>query len=112
VTFTTSKYQSVRAGFEFIPNRNDIRYYLRTCSYRVGAYWKREYYRVNGNTVDAYGLTLGMTLPVFRWYNGISVGVDLGQRGSLKGDMTRERYVNFVVGFNIHDLWFVKPRYE
>lgn len=114
VAFSTTRSQSVRAGFEFIPNRNDIRYYLRTCSYRMGGYWKREYYKLDGNTVDAFGVTFGMTLPIVRRdrYNGLTLGVDLGQRGSLTGNMTRERYVNFVIGFNIHDLWFIKPRYD
>lgn len=110
--FTSSVSQSFRAGFEIVPNRNDIRYYLRRCAYRAGVYYDQSYYRFNGNSVDAVGLTLGVTLPVFRLYNGISIGVDLGQRGSMRNDMVRERYVNFTVGFNIHDLWFHKPRYE
>lgn len=111
-TFSTTFSQSFKAGFEIVPNRNDIRYYMRRCSYRVGAYYDRDYYKLNGHTVNSYGLTFGMTLPVFRWYNGISIGVDLGQRGSKDNNMIRERYAMLVVGFNIHDIWFQKPKYE
>ena len=58
-------------------------------------------------------ITLGITLPVFRWYNGITLGVDIGQRASTKNpDMIRERYANFVIGFNIHDIWFRKVQYQ
>lgn len=110
--FTSSVSHSVRAGFEIVPNRNDIRYYLRRCAYRAGAYYDTSYYLFDGNVVNSFGITLGVTLPVFRWYNGITVGVDLGQRGSLRNGMVRERYVSFSVGFNIHDLWFQKPRYN
>lgn len=110
--FTSSVSQSFRAGFELVPNRNDIRYYLRRCAYRAGVYYDRSYYMFNGNSVNAVGLTLGVTLPVFRLYNGISIGVDLGQRGSMRNMMVRERYATISVGFNIHDLWFHKPRYE
>lgn len=110
--FTTSVSQSFRAGFELVPNRNDIRYYMRTCAYRAGVYYDQAYYRFGGNRVDAVGITLGMTLPVFRLYNGLTVGVDFGQRGNLRGGLVRERYVSFSIGFNIHDLWFHKPRYE
>jgi len=110
--FEASVYQSFRAGFEIVPNRNDIRYYLRKCAYRAGIYYDREYYRYNGYNVDAMGITLGVTLPVFRFYNGISLGVDFGQRGRMQGDLVRERYVKFSIGFNIHDIWFQKPRYE
>ena len=110
--FSTSLSESFRVGFEFIPNRNDIRYYLRRVAYRGGMYYNKEYYKYSGNRIDAYGLTFGVTLPVFRWYNGVTVGVDVGRRGRLVGEMTRETYAKLVVGFNIHDIWFVKPRYE
>ena len=110
--FTSTVSHSVRAGFEIVPNRNDIRYYLRRCAYRAGAYYDTSYYLFDGNVVNSFGITLGVALPVFRWYNGITLGVDLGQRGSLRNNMVRERYVSFAIGFNIHDLWFQKPRYN
>lgn len=115
-TFTSSVSQSFRAGFEFIPNRNDIRYYFKRCSYRGGLYYDQDYMLVNGCRIDSYGLTLGITLPVFRWYNGLSLGVDIGRRGSAKTsggvNMIMENYCKFVIGFNIHDIWFQKPRYN
>ncbi len=110
--FSTTFSQSVRAGFEYIPNRNDIRYYLRRSAYRMGAYYDKSYFKLDGNTINSFGLTFGVTLPVFRLYNGLTLGVDLGQRGSVSGNMTRERYMSFSVGFNIHDIWFRKQRYE
>ena len=110
--FTTTVSNSFRAGFEIVPNRNDIRYYLRRCAYRAGVYYDQAYYKLDGNNVNSVGLTLGMTLPVFKWYNGISLGVDLGQRASKRNNMIRERYATFTVGFNIHDIWFQKPRYN
>ena len=117
MNFTGAVSQSFRAGFEIVPNRNDIRYYMRRCAYRAGVYLDQEYYKVNGNHVNTYGLTLGVTLPVFRWYNGISVGVDFGQRAYNpkhynNKNIIREQYVAFNLGFNIHDIWFQKPRYN
>ena len=117
MNFTSAVSQSFRAGFEIVPNRNDIRYYLKRCAYRAGAYFDQEYYKVNGNHVYTYGITLGVTLPVFRWYNGLSIGVDFGQRAynprySNNYSMIREQYVAFNIGFNIHDIWFQKPRYN
>lgn len=110
--FTSTVSHSIRGGFEIVPNRNDIRYYLKRCAYRAGVYYDTSYYLFDGNMVNSLGITLGVTLPVFRWYNGITLGVDFGQRGSLRNNMVRERYVSFAIGFNIHDLWFQKPRYN
>lgn len=114
--FSATTAQSVRAGFSYVPNRNDIRYYRRRVTYRAGAYWDQAYYKVDGNSINAFGLTFGATLPVFSnrmgVTNGLTVGVDIGQRGSTAGNLVRERYINFNIGLNLLDIWFLKPRYD
>ena len=110
--FSASAAQSLRAGFAIVPNRNDIRYYRKRITYRAGAYWDQASCKLDGNVINAVGVTFGATLPVFTWSNGLTLGVDFGQRGSLKGNMVRERYVNFNIGINIFDIWFLKPKYN
>ena len=110
--FSASVAETYRAGFEIVPNRNDIRYYMNHVAYRVGAYHKKEYYLLSGHPVASTGLTFGVTLPIVNGYNGLTLGVDLGQRGALSGEMIRERYVNFSIGFNLFDIWFRKYQYD
>lgn len=109
--FSSSAAQSFRAGMEWTPNRNDIRYFLRRCTYRMGAFFDQSYYLVDGKHVNSVGITLGMTVPVFRYYNGISIGLELGQRG-LAADQIKERFIGVNVGFNLFDIWFQKPMYD
>lgn len=113
--FTTSVADSYRLGFEIVPNRNDVRSYMMRVAYRVGAYHKNEYYLLDGKKVASTGITLGVTLPIYLdrlgRNNGITLGVDFGQRGSLSGEQIRERYVNFSIGFNFYDIWFRKTQY-
>ena len=113
--FTTTVSQSFRAGFEFVPNRNDIRHYLRRCTYRGGFYYDKAYYKLDGHNVNSMGVTLGLTLPIendYRKYNGITFGIDLGQKASARDKMIMERYAMFVISFNIHDIWFIKNQYN
>ena len=110
--FTTGVSQSLRAGVEFIPNPTDIRYYYKHIAYRAGVYYTKEYFSVSGNEIYSKGITLGATLPVFRWNNGLTIGMEIGQRGSLKNNMVRETYVGFSLGVNLYDIWFQQPRYE
>ena len=110
--FSAGRSHSFRAGFEITPNRNDIRYAYKTFTYRAGAYYDREYYLLGGAAIDAFGLTLGITIPVSSGYNGFTFGLDIGQRGSVEDSRVRERYIGFNVGFNIFDIWFRKHRYE
>ena len=111
VTFSQSVGQAVRAGVAFTPNRNDIRYFMKRCTYRMGAYFDQSYYTVDGAHVNAVGITLGMTVPVFRGYNGITVGLDFGRRG-LATSQVKETYFGFNLGFNVFDIWFQKRPYE
>jgi hypothetical protein len=111
-SFDTRVSQAFRAGFEIVPNRNDIRYYYKRCTYRVGAFYENSNFAVDGNQIKDIGLTFGASLPVFRYYNAVTFAVGLGQRSSGVDQLIRERYVNFTVGFNFHDMWFQKFTYR
>lgn len=104
--------ESFRAGFEIVPNRYDIRYYHKRMTYRGGVYYDKSYISFNGKQVESMGITFGTTLPIYRWYNAVSVAVDMGQRGSQQNQLVRERYINFMVNINLHDVWFVKYLYD
>lgn len=111
--FSTGVRNSIRAGLEFVPNRNDIRYYYKKITYRAGAYYNDGYFTVGGNKVAQRGITLGATLPVFRWYNGLTVAVDFGKTGSSRPEgMVQEKYVKFTIGVNLFDIWFQQQRYD
>lgn len=104
--------QSYRLGFELVPNKYDIRYYHKRMAYRLGAYYDQSYISFNGKQVDSFGLTFGTSLPIYKWYNAVSIAVDMGQRGMKREQLVRERYINFIVNINLHDIWFVKFRYD
>ena len=110
--FAAARMQAFRGGFEFTPNRYDMRYWYKHITYRAGAYHEKSYYSFNGHQVAATGLTFGISFPVFRYFNSVNLGVDIGQRGSLTDNLVRERYFKFVVSFALHDIWFLKPMYE
>ena len=115
VDFTTGVAQNFRAGFELTPNRYDVRsgfgHFLRRLTYRGGAYREVSYLMLSGSPVAATGVTLGVGIPVFRYYNSINLGVEFGQRGTLDNNLIRERYFLFTISFNLHDIWFIKPMY-
>lgn len=110
--FKSTISEAYRFGMEFVPNRTDIRYYLKKVAYRAGAYYKKDYYLLDGQGINSVGITLGATLPIYKWYNGLTIGIDFGQRGSMADNLIRERYINFSIGVNIFDIWFQKYQYD
>ena len=111
-SFDNSVRESFKLGFEYVPGISDVRYYHKRIAYRAGAYYNDEYYTVAGRPVNTAGITLGATLPVFRWYNGLSISLDIGQRGPFSGSLVRENYFKISVGVNLFDIWFQQPRYD
>lgn len=87
---------------------------MKRCSYRIGGYYNVEYYRYKNMPISSYGITLGITMPVFRWLNGITVGVDLGRRTPMGSDnmKIKENYLGVNVSLNVFDIWFIKPQYQ
>lgn len=112
VDFKTSASSQIKVGFEYTPNRYDIRYYLKRISYRAGFYYENSYMNINGNNIKSTGITLGANLPIYTLHNAVGLAVDMGQRGSLKNNLVRERYVMFIINIHLHDIWFQKFRYD
>ena len=118
VNFSTGVAESYNVGFEIIPNRYDVRYYMRTWTYRIGAYHKNQYIMIDGKQVSTNGITLGFSMPVYNRRTSVAFSVDLGQT-SLAGAAgptvpgnVRERYVKFSMGLNLYDIWFQKVLYN
>ena len=106
---TASSYY--KAGFEFTPNKYDIRYYMKRVTYRVGAYYEQSYLKIGGNQINAAGVTVGMSLPIHKMSNAVNVALDLGQKGSTKNNLIRERYIKFILNVSLYDIWFIKYKY-
>lgn len=112
ISFTPVVSNAFKLGFEYIPNRYDIRYYTKRITYRGGLYYENTYMKVADKQINAMGITLGATLPILRLNNGVGFSVDMGQRGSIKNNLVRERYIMFNINFSLQDIWFIKYRYD
>lgn len=112
VSFEPSLSNTFKVGFEYTPNRYDVRYYFRRVTYKGGAYYEKSYISVGGNQVNSVGLTLGVNLPIYR-YNTVGLAFDMGQRGSLKNNLVKENYLMFIINIGLLDnSWFRKYKYD
>lgn len=112
IDFAPALARKYKVGFELTPNRYDVRYFMNRVTYRIGAYYDQSYISIGGRQITAEGITLGFGVPVFRYYNAISVGLDFGRRGTLEDNLVRENYFKINVSFNLHDIWFIKTLYQ
>ena len=114
---------TIKVGFEYTPNRMDVRHYLKRWSYRVGFRYGTFYQTFQGKTLPQYAVTAGFGMPIrFLGRSSLDFGVEFGQRGdnsSLRVDnrqigLVRPRYVKFSVGLTLfgEDQWFVRYKYD
>lgn len=106
----------VSVGGWYLPNYNNFRNYFSRVTYRYGAFYEKGNLRISNNDIDKYGIAFGGSFP-FQKSNvnrlsSIDLGIELGQRGTLKNNLIRENFLNLTVGINFANKWFDKQYYD
>ena len=103
---------NVAIGGSYKPESTSISRYYKKITYRAGLHFDQTYYNIYGKSINKYGLTLGLGLPVPRSFTSFNVAVEFGSMGTIKNDLVKENYYNISISMSIHDRWFVKKRYQ
>ena len=106
----------IAAGGWYLPNYNNFRNYLSRVTYRYGAYYEKGNLKINGTNINQFAISGGVTLPFENRsasrMSGIDLGVEIGKRGTLDNNLIRQNFINFRVGINFADKWFMKRLYD
>lgn len=108
-------YQEFRAGVSYTPNRLAIRNFLNRWTYKIGGRYGTSYLSNGTEPMVDYALTLGVEIPMRRGsLTHVSVGGEIGQRGSTRTNYAREQYWKVFVGFTLFgdDMWFTKVKFD
>lgn len=106
---------SVRLGGQYTPNPGDVRNALKRFTYRAGLRWSQNYIVLNNQPFSDVALTMGVGIPLrMTGLSNINLGLELGQRGTTKANLSRENYLKFTIGFSFfgEDYWFMKMKYD
>jgi hypothetical protein len=104
---------NLNAGGEWIPDLVSRKYRNRI-AYRFGAYYKNTFLTIKDNAIPEYGVTLGMGLPIGFFnpvganFSRLNIGLALGRRGTLQGDLLEETTLQLRLGVNLNDVWFIR----
>ncbi len=94
--------------------------YLSAVEYRIGGFYEKTPYTLDGIDLMNYGITFGLGLPIRQKGLGpgevkvstINTGVMLGRRGTTANGLIQESYLNFYIGVTLNDKWFIKYKYR
>lgn len=114
---------TVKFGVEWIPNRFDVRHFMKRISYRAGVRYGGYQQSFGGKNINQYAITAGVGIPVKLFgHSKIDVGVEYGSRGTRSPvsvnskdiGLVKQNYFKFAVGVSLFgdDYWFVRPKYD
>jgi len=106
----------IAIGGQFKPDPTAINY-LKVIDYRLGFRYNKTHMTVNKERINDMAVTVGLGLPLpetgfGRTFSNINISAELGQQGTLKSNLIRERYININLGFTINDSWFIRRSYD
>jgi hypothetical protein len=105
------------AGAEITPDPAAKGKYFSTVTYRLGAYYGKDYISMRGTQIGYMGATLGLSFPFKRSNTNNQIGrihtsLDIGRRGTVDNGLAREFFTKFTLAFSLNDIWFKKYRID
>lgn len=99
-------------GVEYLPAQKLSRNFFRSIRYRMGGYYENTYLEMRGNAIRDRGITFGFGIPIGRQKSSVDFAFGIGRLGSLDNGLIQKNYGAVKIGFNFHDYWFIKRRFD
>ncbi len=102
----------ISAGAQWIPNETALEGIYNRMKYRFGGYFQNSPIQVNATQLKQYAVTIGIGIPVKRYFSDIDFAFEFGKLGTTKNQLLEERFIRGTLGFSISDRWFIKRKYD
>ncbi len=102
----------VNVGGFYIPQYNSYSDYWKRITYRGGFRYENTGLIVNNHAINDAAVAFGFGFPLGKSFSNLTIGAELGQRGTTKSGLVKENYTNISVGISFSDRWFIKRKYD
>ncbi len=98
-------------GLEYTPSKKYEDALIKRTSYRIGASYRQDYLKINGQNINSIGLNAGLTVPLSR-LNNVDFAFSYNTRGKTSDGLIKDDVLKFAVSVNIGEFWFLRPKDE
>mgnify|MGYP000055957412 CR=1 FL=1 len=110
----------ISLGGFYIPKINSISSYWDRVTYRAGVRFEKTGLLVDGSgsatnftSIDDFGISFGLGLPLGNRYSNVNLGFELGRKGTTSNNLIEENYFNFRLSLSLTDInWFQKRKID
>ena len=103
---------TISFGGFYIPQYNSFNKYLKRVVYRAGIRFEETGLEINNESINEFGISFGVGLPVGSFFSNANIGIEVGKRGTTNQNLVEENFVNFQISLSLNDRWFVKRKYN
>lgn len=103
---------NISFGGFFIPDYNSFSSYWKRATYRAGFHFENTGLEINNETINEFGISFGVGLPVGKVFSNANLGFEIGRRGTTNQNLIEENFVNFQLSLSLNDRWFEKRKYN
>jgi len=99
-------------GGYYMPDYSSFSSYFKRITYRGGFNYQNTGLIINNESINNFGITFGLGLPLGGSFSNVNVGFEFGKRGTTNSGLIQENYSNLSVSFSLNDKWFIKRKYD
>ena len=102
----------ISIGGFFIPQYNLYASYLKRVVYRAGLRQEKTGLNIDGESINEFGISFGVGLPMSGSFSNANLGFEIGKRGTTNSKLIQENFINLHISLSLNDRWFIKRKYN
>jgi hypothetical protein len=103
---------SLSIGGFFIPKYDSFGNYWKRIVYRTGLRLEQTGLVVNNESIEEFGISFGVGIPVGRFFSNANLAFEWGQRGTTASNLVKETFFNVNISLSLNDRWFEKRKFN
>lgn len=103
---------SLSIGGFFIPKYDSFGNYWKRIVYRTGLRLEQTGLVVNNESIEEFGISFGIGIPVGRFFSNANLAFEWGQRGTTASNLVKETFFNINISLSLNDRWFEKRKFN
>ncbi|WP_406682897.1 hypothetical protein N1F78_09380 [Seonamhaeicola sp. MEBiC1930] len=103
---------TISFGGFYIPDYNSIDNFLKRTVYRAGLRYENTGLVINTESINEFGISFGVGLPLKGGISSANLGIEVGKRGTTNSNLIEENFINLQLSLSLGDRWFQKRKYN
>ena len=101
-----------RLGGYYIPKYNSLTNLFNKIVYRGGLRYEKLGLNVNNKSINEFGISFGVGVPIGSLFSNANIGFEFGRRGTTDFGLVREDFLNISIGLSLNDQWFRQLKFN